>query len=219
MESPKLLDRVCASFRARHYSRRTEESYVHWIRRYIVFHGKRHPTDLGAPEVTAFLTWLATERRVAASTQTQAFSAVLFLYKEVLRKDIGAIEHVPRAKPSVHVPVVMSVDEVRTVLARLSGVPWLVAALLYGAGLRLQECLELRVKDHRLRYGVDTREVRLGTRYAPAGTCARAMDHCEPLAHTRVRHSDLSCPMALTGGVTSRARRTYCDESAASWRC
>ena len=146
-ERPKLLDRVRAAIRARHYSRRTEEAYVYWIRRYIFFHGKRHPIELGADHITAFLTSLATEESVAASTQNQAFSALTFLYRDVLRQDPGVIEHAPRAKSPVRVPVVLSVDEVRCVLAHMSGTAWLVASLLYGAGLRLQECLELRVKD------------------------------------------------------------------------
>lgn len=146
-DAPKLLDRVRAEVRLRHYSRRTEEAYIHWIRRYIVFHGKRHPRDLGAPDVTAFLAWLAVEKRVAPSTQNQAFSALLFLYKDVLRLDLGVVEQVPHAKRPVRVPVVLSVDEVRRVLNELNGVSWLIASLLYGAGLRLQESLELRVKD------------------------------------------------------------------------
>ena len=143
----KLLDRVRAEIRARHYSRRTEEAYVHWIRRYIVFHGKRHPAGLGAEEVGGFLGWLAVRRRVSASTQNQALSAVLFLYKDVLRKDVGAIERAPHAKMPTRVPVVLTPAEVRAVLTQLTGAAWLAVALLYGAGLRLQECLELRVKD------------------------------------------------------------------------
>ena len=102
---------------------------------------------MGEREISAFLSWLATARRVSASTQNQALSAMLFLYREVLRKDVGAIEHAPRAKAPLHVPVVLSMDEARAVLRQLNGVPWLVAGLLYGGGLRLQECLELRVKD------------------------------------------------------------------------
>src|SRR2546422_6749629 len=110
--APKLLNRVRHTIRAKHYSRRTESAYVDWIRRYIVFHRKRHPSELGAPEITAFLTWLATDRRVSASTQNQALSAVLFLYRTVLRIEIGPIDDVPRARVPVRVPVVLSRDEV-----------------------------------------------------------------------------------------------------------
>ena len=147
MTPPRLLEQVRAEIRARHYSRRTEDAYVHWIRRFIVFHGRRHPRELRAPEISAFLTWLAVERHVAASTQNQALSGVLFLYREVLRQDVGVVELLPRARMPSKVPVVLSPSEVRQVLDRLTGVPRIVAMLLYGAGLRLQECLELRVKD------------------------------------------------------------------------
>ncbi len=146
-EPPKLLDQVRGAIRARHYSRRTEEAYVYWIRKYILFHGKRHPREMGEVQVTAFLTMLAVKEQVSASTQTQALSAVVFLYRAVLQQEIGAIAGVPRARASHHVPVVLGVADVRKVLAVLEGVPRLVASLLYGAGLRLQESLELRVKD------------------------------------------------------------------------
>ena len=146
-ESPKLLDQVRGAIRARHYSRRTEEAYVDWIRRYIVFHGKRHPRELGAEQVTAFLTALATRWRVSASTQNQALSAILFLYRAVLQIEVGAIAKAPRAREPHHVPVVLGVGDVRRVLQELTGAQRLVASLLYGAGLRLLECLELRVKD------------------------------------------------------------------------
>lgn len=109
-EAPKLLQRVRAEIRVRHYSRRTEEAYVHWIRRYIVFHGRRHPSELGSADVKEFLTWLAVDRHVAASTQNQAFSAVLFMYKDVLRMNIGDIEHASHAKTPIRVPVLLSVD-------------------------------------------------------------------------------------------------------------
>ena len=145
--SPKLLERVRAAIRARHYSRRTEEAYVSWIRRFIVFHGKRHPRELGAEEISAFVTWLAVAQHVAASTQNQALSGVLFLYKEVLRIDIGTVVVPPRARMPERVPVVMTPNEVRAIIGALDGVPRLVTMLLYGAGLRLQECLALRVKD------------------------------------------------------------------------
>jgi integron integrase len=142
-----LLDRVRETVRLRHYSRRTEEAYATWIRRFIVFHGKRHPSQMGGDEIGGYLTYLAVERKVSASTQNQALSALLFLYRQVLRIDPGAVDHVPHAHSPMHVPVVLSVDEVRAVLDQLTGIPRIVVALLYGAGLRLQESLELRVKD------------------------------------------------------------------------
>ena len=138
----------CAKrFRMRHYSWRTESTYVHWIRRFIVFHHKKHPNTMGAAEVTAFLSWLATSQHVSASTQNQALSALLFLYRHVLQVDIGPIEPAVRGKVPHRIPVVLSPAEVSQVLSQLKGVLWLVVAHLYGAGLRLQECLELRVKD------------------------------------------------------------------------
>jgi integron integrase len=152
---PKLLERVRLAVRSRHYSRRTEEAYTYWVRKYILFHGKRHPQDLDASAVTAFLGWLAVEKCVSASTQNQALSALVFLYRDVLELELGLVDHAPRARASVHVPVVFSVGEVRRVLTELDGVPFLVASLLYGAGLRLQECLELRVKD----FDFDRREI------------------------------------------------------------
>jgi integron integrase len=143
----KLLDRVRLAIRSRHYSRRTEQAYVHWIRRYIVFHDKKHPSAMGAPDIARYLTWLATERHVSSSTQNQAFSALLFLYTHVLHIEVGAIEDVPRGKMPHRLPVVLSVEEVGRLIQHLQGTTWIAVALLYGAGLRLQECLELRVKD------------------------------------------------------------------------
>ena len=144
---PRLLDRVRAALRGRHYSRRTEEAYVAWIRRYIVFHGKRHPVEMGAPEISRFLSWLAINRNVAASTQNQALSALLFLYGEVLDLDVPWLDDVVRAKRPQRLPVVLTRDEVQAVLQRLDGVPRLMAYLLYGAGLRVLECCRLRVQD------------------------------------------------------------------------
>lgn len=144
---PKLLDRVRNAIRARHYSRRTEVAYVTWIRRYIGYHRKAHPATLGASDIAAFLTWLATKRQVSASTQNQALAALLFLYEHVLHKPIGDVEHVVRAKRPVRLPVVLSRGEVAAVLSHLEGTMWIIAMLLYGAGLRLEECLQLRVKD------------------------------------------------------------------------
>jgi integron integrase len=146
-QKPKLLDRVRHAIRTRHYSLRTEEAYVQWIRRFIVFHHKRHPQEMGVAEIQQFLTDLAITHRVAASTQNQALSALLFLYKAVLHQDIGWIEEVVRAKQPKRLPVVLTRDEVKAVLQGLSGPTWLMASLLYGSGLRLMECLRLRVKD------------------------------------------------------------------------
>jgi integron integrase len=144
---PRLLDRVRAAVRSHHYSRGTEKAYVHWIKRYIFFHGKRHPAEMGAAEVAQFLTALAVQTRVAASTQNQALAALLFLYREVLGVELPWLDDVVRAKRPHHLPVVLTRDEVRAVVQRLDGVPRLMALLLYGAGLRLLECCRLRVKD------------------------------------------------------------------------
>ena len=143
----KLLGRVRAALRLRHYSRRTEEAYVGWVRRFVRHCGMRHPSELGAAEVRGFLTVLATERVVAAATQNQAASALGFLYREVLGQPLGELGDVVRAKEPGRLPVVLSKDEVSRVIGRLSGAPKLVAMLLYGSGLRLLEGLRLRVKD------------------------------------------------------------------------
>jgi integron integrase len=145
--APKLLDRVSTEVRTRHYSRRTEEAYLGWIRRFILFHRKRHPNDMGSVEIAAFLSHLAVVGRVSASTQNQALCALLFLYKDVLKKPFEDLKDLVHAKRPVRVPVVLTRDEVRAVLAQLHGTSWLVAAILYGGGLRLLECLALRVKD------------------------------------------------------------------------
>lgn len=144
---PKLLDQVRERIRVKHYSIRTETQYVHWIKRFIIYHGKRHPLKMGASEVEAFLTHLATAGGVSASTQNQALSALLFLYREVLGMDLPWLDNVVRAKKSQHLPVVLSRSEVAGVLGRMDGVYGLMARLLYGTGMRLMECCRLRVKD------------------------------------------------------------------------
>ena len=144
---PRLLDQVRGTIRAKHYSLRTEKAYIHWIKRFIYFTGKRHPRELGAVEVSAFLSHLATERNVAAATQNQALSALLFLYAQVLGFDLPWLEGMVRAKRPVRLPVVLTEAEMRALLGELEGTRWLMASLLYGAGLRLRECLKLRVKD------------------------------------------------------------------------
>ena len=147
MEKPRLLDQVRSVIRVRHYSRRTEEVYIHWIRRFILFHEKRHPLEMGKSEVEAYLSWLAVTCNVAASTQNQALSAILFLYRDVLQVEIGWLEGVTRAKKPKRLPVVLTREEVRTILASMRGTPALVTGLLYGAGLRLLDGLRLRVQD------------------------------------------------------------------------
>jgi integron integrase len=144
---PKLLDQVRQAIRSRHYSYMTEKAYVHWIKRFIFFHNKRHPSEMAEPEIGRFLSALATDSGVSASTQNQALNALLFLYKEVLHKQIGFVDGVVRAKRPHRLPVVLTRQEVRSILGCLEGAAWLMAMLLYGSGLRLMECLRLRVKD------------------------------------------------------------------------
>ncbi len=144
----KLLDQVREALRLRHYSYRTEQSYVLWIKRYIFFHNKRHPKDMGTPEIEAFLSYLATEQNVAASTQNQALSALLFLYREVLHIEIPPEQlSIVRARKPQRLPVVLSQQEVEKLLAAMSGKSQLIAQILYGSGLRLSEALRLRIQD------------------------------------------------------------------------
>ena len=133
---PRLMDRVRAAIRTLHYSPRTEKAYVNWIRRYIFFHHVRHPQEMGAAEVKEFLTDLAVRRHVSASTQNQAFNALLFLYKRVLEKDLGLIQGVIRAKKPKRLPLVMNREEVKLVFAQLAGTRLLICRLLYGSGMR-----------------------------------------------------------------------------------
>lgn len=144
---PRLLDRVRAACRARHFSPRTEDAYAHWIRRFILFHGKRHPQQMAEPEVNAFLTDLAVTQHVSASTQNQALAALLFLYEHVLAKPLDRLEGVVRAKRPKRLPVALTRDEVRCVIAALEGTYRLMVQVQYGGGLRLFELVQLRVKD------------------------------------------------------------------------
>lgn len=147
-KQPRLLDRVRAAVRTRHYSLRTEEAYIHWIKRFILFHGKRHPAEMGGPEVEAFLSDLAVRLNVAANTQNLALSAVLFLYRDVLEIKLPWLENVTRAKKPQRLPTVLSRSEVTALLAELpANVQGLVARLLYGSGMRLMEGVRMRVKD------------------------------------------------------------------------
>ncbi|HUW27901.1 MAG TPA: integron integrase [Sulfuriferula sp.] len=147
LTAPKLLDQVRSKIRLKHYSIRTEQAYVDWIKRFVLHFDKRHPRDLGAAEVEQFLTHLAVNGNVAASTQNQAKSALLFLYKEVLNMDLPWLGKVEKARAPKRLPVVLTRDEVQAVLTRLSGTHWLIGSLLYGTGMRIMEGLRLRVKD------------------------------------------------------------------------
>ncbi len=146
-DSPKLLDRMRAEIRLRHYSIRTEETYLDWVRRFILFHDKRHPKEMGADEVQSFLSYLAVERNVSSSTQNQAKSALLFLYRDVLHIELPWLNEVITAKMGKRLPVVLTPTEMRALLNAMSGTMGLIAALLYGTGMRLLEGLRLRVKD------------------------------------------------------------------------
>lgn len=146
IQFPKLLDQVRRALRVRHYSASTEKTYIQWIYRYICFHNKIHPRDLNESEISQFLSYLATIRKVSASTQNQALCAIVFLYKEVLKIDLGTFNLV-WAKKSKRIPVVFSKKEVAELMKQLKGVHWILAMLMYGAGLRRMECLRLRVKD------------------------------------------------------------------------
>lgn len=147
MPTPKLLDQVRIVCRVRHFSLSTERAYSGWIRRFILFHHKQHPKDMGEMEIRQFISHLAVDAKISASTQTVALSALLFLYRDVLKQVLPYIDHIERAKPSHTLPTIFTPEEAQTVLSRLDGLNHLVASLLYGSGLRLMEALRLRVKD------------------------------------------------------------------------
>ncbi len=146
-KNPKLLDRVKADMRVKHYSRRTEAAYTGWIKRYILFHNKRHPKDMGAEEIKAFINNLATNNHVSSSTQNQALQSILYLYKNIIKKDIEFIDTINRAKLKKRLPTVFSRNEAASVLNNTTGIHKLIISLLYGTGMRLSEGLRLRVKD------------------------------------------------------------------------
>ena len=146
-QAPRLLDQVRGKIRLKHYSIRTEQAYTDWIKRFILHFGKRHPRDMGAVEVEQFLTHLAVVGRVSASTQNQAKCALLFLYRDVLAVELPWLDNVEQAKTPKRLPVVLNRDEIQAILSRLDGTPWLIASLLYGTGMRIMECLRLRVQD------------------------------------------------------------------------
>ena len=215
ISSPKLLERVRRAARMRHLSIRTEEAYVGWVYRFVRFHGTRHPAELGAREVRAFLSHLATERRVSASTQNQALAALTFLYRHVLGEELEPLGEVARARRPARLPVVLSRAEVRAVLLELRGAHWLVAGLLYGAGLRLLEALRLRVKDLDFDAGVltvrrgkgakDRVGILPGTMRAPLALHLRRVRrlHGRDLA---AGHGDVLLPYALDRKYPSASR-------------
>jgi len=147
MPKSQLLEKMRAEIRLRHYSLRTEQSYIHWVRRFILFHNKRHPAEMGEREVTAYLTHLAVDRKVSASTQNQALSAILFLYRQVLDIKLEWLDEVIRAKRPQHLPVILSRKEINILLDEIPGTNGLIARLLYGTGMRKMECLRLRIQD------------------------------------------------------------------------
>jgi integron integrase len=212
---PKLLDQVRDVVRRKHYSIRTEQAYIDWIKRFIIYHNKRHPAEMAEEEVARFLTHLARDRDVAPSTQNQALSALLFLYKEVLKREIGWLEKVERAKKPPKLPVVLSRTEVKRIFAHLHGVPKLMAGLLYGSGLRLMECVRLRVKD------VDFELAQITVRDAKGGKDRITMlplNLSEPLrrhlVHVKARHEQdvedgfgrVHLPFALSRKLPNAAR-------------
>ncbi len=214
-QGPRLLDAVRQELRLRHYSRRTERAYVGWVRRYVLFHDKRHPAALGAEHVKAFLSHLAERRRVAASTQNQALAALLFLYREVLGVGLPWLDDMVRAARPARLPVVLSRAEVAALLARLEGVPRLMATLLYGAGLRLLECARLRVKDldFEARQIVvrDGKGARDRVTLLPAATLAPLREHLERIQaqHRRDRARGagwVELPLALARKYPSAGR-------------
>jgi len=183
-----LITQMQHALRARHYSRRTEQTYCQWVRRFIRFYGLRHPAEMAEPEINAFVTHLAVNEKVSASTQTQALSAVLFLYRHVLHREVGELADLVRARRPVRLPVVLTRDEVRALLDQLDHADpqtWLIASLLYGAGLRLNECLRLRILDLDLARGELT--VRRGKGGKDRGT---TLPHAlEPALHDQLSHA------------------------------
>jgi integron integrase len=203
----KLLDQVRDAIRVKHYARNTEQTYVYWVKKYILFHNKRHPKEMGTGEVQAFLTHLALEEHISASTQNQALSALLFLYRHVLNLELGPVDSV-RAKPSQHVPTVLSRAEVQAVLHEMSGIYLLMARLLYGSGMRLMECVRLRVKDLDFAYRqIAVRDAKgAHDRYTilPASLVEPLQEHLIQVKRTHLEdlsrgHGAVYLPFALAG--------------------
>src|SRR5574341_944977 len=211
MPKPKLLQSLRANLRLRHFSPRTEEAYSGWVRRYVRFHRLRHPADLGEAEVKAFLTHLAVDRQLAPSTLAQALAALLFLYREVVGRPLAGVGPVPRARAPMRLPVVLTPEEVRRVLEQMQGTTRLAALLLYGSGMRLLECLTLRVKDIDLARGESrirrAKGAKDGVRVFPARRTYADRDTGEPRRH-HLHESAVQRAMAEAvrrSGITKRA--------------
>lgn len=215
----KLLDRMRDAVRLKNYSYRTEKSYVRWVKRFILFHQKRHPQDMGKDEIKAFITHLAVEGNVAASTQNQALSALLFLYNEVLNQPIAYVD-VTWAKKPVRLPVVLTKDEVRAVIQQLSGTMLLIVQLLYGGGLRLTECLRLRVQD--IDFGQKIIFVRDGkgkkdrTTTLPDVTVLPLKVHLQKVK--QLHHNDLQCGLGRVPLPTALAKKYPRAEMEWQWQ-
>lgn len=212
-QQPRLLDRLRNAIRTRHYSPRTEKAYVFWVRRYLAFHRMRHPGEMGSREIALFLADLATRRQVSASTQAQAFSALLFLYRDVMGQELAGIEHVARAKQPARVPLVLSREEIASVLAQLQGRMLLMVSLLYGSGLRLLECARLRIADVDLERGELTVRSGKGQKdrvsVLPAGLREPLRQHLERVR--RVHQRDIAA------GVGAEASDASDQKALADW--
>jgi len=206
---PKLLDQLRYALRSRHYSGRTEETYCLWVKRFVFYHKLRHPADMGEKEINTFLSHLAIEEKVSASTQNQALSAVLFLYRHVLNRGIGDLGEVIRARKPKRLPIVMTRDEVKTVLNHLDGQNWLLASLMYGAGLRLNECLCLRVQD--IDFGANQITVRDGKGFKdrvtmlPQAARQPLLEHLQKVK--RIHEKDMICGFGRVGLPYALARK------------
>ncbi len=216
-QAPRLMEQVRDRIRARHLSYRTEKTYLYWIRRFIRFHKLRHPRDMAAPEIETFLTSLAVDNQVAASTQNQALAAILFLYRDVFEFDLPWLANLVRAKQLQHLPVVLTRTEVSRVLANLEGTLWMIASLLYGGGMRITECLQLRVKDIELvRREIlirDAKGQKDRVTILPEALVPHLQDH---LARVRVMFDD-DCRLQRPGVSLPFALRRKYPNAATSW--